>query len=425
MFGNHFYHQRIRNAVAVFGALFNNLNVVRKNSAGAVISQQKVPLSYAPKRDFLARLDAMQNGEVGERQVAVKLPRMSFEIVSMSYDAQRQLPKVNNCVIPSSTFGSSTQVFTPVPYNVNFQLNIYAKGQDDALQCVEQILPYFTPSYTITMKPLDDFDGVKEDVPVSLQGLTFSDDFEGALEARRTVIYTLDFEMKISMYKSIATAGPVITQYDIDNLQMNGDLLFEAKDSAAVASPLIITTNEDTKKTVENFTVSNVPFTTHAMQLGSDTPDNGTATVSGFTKLTSSSGIIVATGEYEYTPDSNFNGTDEFTIDLLYGDSTDPQKLTKTVNVTINPVQDVTATTLTIPGITVGVANVRDLTTNDNFVGATYSIISAPSNGTATLTSGGTLTYTMSSGLSDTLIYGVTPSGGTRENVTVNYIRVL
>jgi hypothetical protein len=161
------------------------------------------------------------------------------------------------------------------------------------------------------------------------------------------------------------------------------------------------------------------------MQLGSDTPDNGTATVSGFTKLTSSSGIIVATGEYEYTPDSNFNGTDEFTIDLLYGDSTDPQKLTKTVNVTINPVQDVTATTLTIPGITVGVANVRDLTTNDNFVGATYSIISAPSNGTATLTSGGTLTYTMSSGLSDTLIYGVTPSGGTRENVTVNYIRVL
>ena len=184
---------------------------------------------------------------------------------------------------------------------------------------------------------------------------------------------------------------------------------------------MIITTNEDTKKTVENFTVSNVPFTTHAMQLGSDTPDNGTATVSGFTKLTSSSGIIVATGEYEYTPDSNFNGTDEFTIDLLYGDSTDPQKLTKTVNVTINPVQDVTATTLGPFAVSIGVADVRDLTTNDTFVGATYSLISAPSKGTATVSSAGSLSYTASSSGADELIYGVTPSGGTRENVTVRF----
>jgi hypothetical protein len=87
MFGNHFYHQRIRKAVAVFGSLFNNINIVRKDSSGAVISQVKVPLSYSPKRDFLSRLDAMQNGEEGERQIAVKLPRISFEIVSMNNDA--------------------------------------------------------------------------------------------------------------------------------------------------------------------------------------------------------------------------------------------------------------------------------------------------------------------------------------------------
>jgi len=421
MFGTYFYHQRIRNAVAVFGSLFNNLNVVRKNTSGATISQVKVPLSYAPKRDFLARIDAMQNGEDGERQIAVKLPRMSFEIVSMSYDAQRQLPKVNNCVIPSTTYGRSTQLFTPVPYNINFQLNVYAKGQDDALQCVEQILPYFTPSYTVTMKPLDDFDGVKEDVPVSLQGITFSDDFEAALEARRTVIYTLDFEMKISMYKSISSASPIITQYDIDNLQLNGDLLFETKDSAAVASPLSITTNEDTAKTVENFTISNVPLTTHGLQLGSSSPSNGTATVTGYRRLTSSSGIIVATGEYKYTPDSDFNGTDEFTIDLLYGDSASPHKITNTINVTISAVQDVTALILGPFAVSIGVADVRDLSTNDGFSSATYTLISAPSRGTATLTSAGSLTYTASSSGTDELVYGVTPSGGTRENVTVRF----
>ena len=87
MFGTYFYHQRIRKAVAVFGSLFNNINVVRSNSAGDIISQVKVPLSYAPKRDFLARIDAMDDGEQAERQIAIKLPRMSFEILSMNFDA--------------------------------------------------------------------------------------------------------------------------------------------------------------------------------------------------------------------------------------------------------------------------------------------------------------------------------------------------
>jgi len=154
MFGTHFYHKRVRSAVSVFGSLFNNLYVLRQNSAGETISQVKVPLSYAPKRNFLARIEAMTNGEQNERVVAIKLPRMSFEINGIAYDETRQLNKMNNLnkVLAGSTV-SRQKLFTATPYNINFDLNVYAKSQDDALQIVEQIFPFFTPQYTVSVKP--------------------------------------------------------------------------------------------------------------------------------------------------------------------------------------------------------------------------------------------------------------------------------
>jgi hypothetical protein len=201
MFGTWFYHKRVRTAVSVFGSMFNNLYVLRENSSGEIISQVKVPLSYAPKRNFIARLDQMSNGEEAERRVAIKLPRMSFEITNMQYDATRQLPKTNAISkVVADTVTSRRKLYTSTPYTISFQLNVYAKSQDDALQIVEQILPYFTPQYTLTIKPFADIDTLTEDVPVTLSGVSFSDDFEGALEQRRTIIYTLDFEMKIALY---------------------------------------------------------------------------------------------------------------------------------------------------------------------------------------------------------------------------------
>ena len=196
---------------------------MRKNSSGEVISQVKVPLSYAPKRDFIERIAQMNTGEDQERQIAIKLPRMSFEIVGMNYDAPRQLPKMNNCkVVPTSYDGTGKRIYTPVPYVVQFQLNAYAKSQDDALQIVEQILPYYTPQYTVTVNPLDDYD-VKEDTPITLTGITFSDDYDGPLEARRTIIYTLDFEMKINLYKGVDSPSKVIGRADVDLIQFGTD----------------------------------------------------------------------------------------------------------------------------------------------------------------------------------------------------------
>lgn len=200
MFGTHFYHKKVRTCVAIFGKLFNNIYVVRTNS------QVKVPLSYAPKQKYLERV--RENPDLSQNsQVAIKLPRMSFEITNFAYDLQRQLTKISNF----NTFGTSNEnrqkFFSPVPYNIGFQLNAYAKNQDDALQIVEQILPTFNPQYTVTIKPfLSEFPDFKEDIPIVLQGVSFADDFEGSLEQRRTIIYTLDFEMKVSFYGSINTS---------------------------------------------------------------------------------------------------------------------------------------------------------------------------------------------------------------------------
>ena len=190
MFGTHFYHEKIRKCVSVFGSLFNNIYVVRRTTGGSSISQVKVPLSYAPKTKYLERIREVPD-LVNDTKVAVKLPRMSFEILTFAYDNTRQLTKVSNFSAAGSSINNRQQFYSPVPYSINFQLNIYAKSQDDALQIVEQILPTFNPQYTLTIKPfVSDYPAFKEDIPIIIQGLSFSDDFEGPQETRRTIIYT-------------------------------------------------------------------------------------------------------------------------------------------------------------------------------------------------------------------------------------------
>lgn len=206
MFGTHFYHEKTKKCVAIFGRLFNNIYVIRKNSSGKVISQLKVPLSYAPKAKYLERI--RENPDLREdTRVAIKLPRMSFEITSISYDTTRQLSKLNNFTNTSTSNLSRKKFNTAVPYVISFQLNAYAKNQDDALQIVEQILPTFNPQYTLTIKPfMTDHPNFLEDIPISIAGVGFTDDYEGDLGSRRTIIYTLDFEMRTNFYGNIPTS---------------------------------------------------------------------------------------------------------------------------------------------------------------------------------------------------------------------------
>tara|TARA_R110000822_G_scaffold20106_4_gene64845 strand:+ start:1819 stop:2604 length:786 start_codon:yes stop_codon:yes gene_type:complete len=223
MFGTYFYHERIRKSVAVFGAIFNNIHVLRKNSSGGVISQVKVPLSYAPRRSFIDRINAANLGEANERSVAIKLPRMSFEIISFNYDATRQLTKISNYNQAGTANTNRNKFYTPVPYNIQFQLNVYAKAHDDALQVIEQIIPYFNPQYTLTVKPVADFPNIKEDTPLVLNSVSFTDDYEGALDQVRRIIYSLDFDMKINFYGPVSSQG-IINQVDAVVYNMNTGL---------------------------------------------------------------------------------------------------------------------------------------------------------------------------------------------------------
>ena len=221
MFGvDHFYHERVRKSVAIFGSIFNDAYIVRR-SGNKVVSQMKVPIAYAPKRKFLERISDMYqagNRDI-ENQTAIKLPRMSFEIVNIQYDAQRQLPKTNyvKCRGDDPTPGSAHKIYSPVPYIITFELNIYGKQHDDCLQVVEQTLPYFSPQYSVSVKPLVGLSDIIEDVPIILQSTSFSDNFEGGLEDRRTIIYTLSFDMKLNMWGPVCkTPRAVIETIDID-----------------------------------------------------------------------------------------------------------------------------------------------------------------------------------------------------------------
>lgn len=212
MFGTYFYHQRIRKAVATFGAMFNDIYVLRKDSGGGIISTQKVPLSYGPRAKFLDRIREMPDLTT-DTKVAIKLPRMSFEITNVAYDPARQLPKLNSFQKGvEGTILSRNKIYNGVPYILSFQLSVYAKNQDDALQVVEQVLPYFNPQYTLSIKPLDDIDTLKEDVPVILTGVVLNDEYEGEMAAtRRTIIYTLDFDMHVYFHGPITASGIIRT----------------------------------------------------------------------------------------------------------------------------------------------------------------------------------------------------------------------
>jgi hypothetical protein len=214
MFGSHFYHATVRKSVAVFGTMFNNITVARKKGDGSLINQVKVPLAYGPKQKFLSRLDSLTGQDAS---VALKLPRISFEITGIELDTSKKLSKRAEIIEPGTT-GTTTQrksIKQFVPYNINMQLNIMAKNQDDGLQILEQILPYFQPEYTLSIKPVDEFDSFKQDVPIILNSVSFDDQYEGDYTSRRVLIYTLDFTMKMAFYGPTSDSK-VIRAIEID-----------------------------------------------------------------------------------------------------------------------------------------------------------------------------------------------------------------
>ena len=220
MFGHQYYNQIIRRYVVMFGTLFNDIVVQRFNTAGARIQAIKVPIAYGPKEKFLARVE--QNPDL-QKKSSVSLPRIGFEMVGMQYMPDRKLSSTQRRVQVQGTAGSNNDiksVFTPVPYDFNFSLSVFVKNADDGIQILEQILPFFTPDWTTTVKIIPEMD-ITHDIPTVLTSVTTEDTYEGDFETRRTLIYNLDFLVKGYIYGPVRKSG-IIKRTLIDFIDSKG-----------------------------------------------------------------------------------------------------------------------------------------------------------------------------------------------------------
>ena len=198
MLGTYYYHQIIRKTIIAFGSLFNDIYIQHKDENGNEVSEIKVPIAYGPIQKFLARIE--QKPDLRKR-VAITLPRMSFEMNSLRYDPGRKVSTVQTF---NSTNGNTpVKVYMPVPYNIGMELNIITKINDDMLQIIEQILPYFQPQFNLTIDLVDSI-GEKRDIPIIIENIQMSDNYEGDYQERRNLIYTINFTAKTYLFGRIA-----------------------------------------------------------------------------------------------------------------------------------------------------------------------------------------------------------------------------
>ncbi len=221
MLGTYFYNETIRKTIIAFGSLFNDVYIERKDSAGVAIQTLKVPLAYGPKQKFIIRLE----GDPGlDQKVAITLPRIGFEINGLDYAPERKLNRIiKKKKVQEATddkLKSMLTQYSPVPYNIGFEMFVMARNSDDGIQIVEQILPFFQPEYTVSIKEVPQMDTIR-DVPIVLNNISYEDTYEGDFTTRRAIIYTFNFTAKTYVY------GPVISSKQItkavvktyDNLQ--------------------------------------------------------------------------------------------------------------------------------------------------------------------------------------------------------------
>ena len=263
----YFYHEILRKTVVSFGTLFNNISIRHENSSGDVVSEIKVPLAYGPTQKFLARLE--QSPDLN-KPVQMTLPRMSFEFIGLNYDAQRKVTTTQTFLTSSSSNKSQEKKsYMPVPYNMEFELSIMTKLNDDMLQIIEQILPYFQPSYNLSVNLVEEI-GEKRDIPIILGSITMNDDYEGDFTTRRALIYTLRFTAKIYLFGPVSSASQdVIKKVSIGYISASSsgtdakaggrDLVYSVEPSATTnyTGTVITTLVGDISKTDSYINVTN------------------------------------------------------------------------------------------------------------------------------------------------------------------------
>jgi len=230
MFGTYFYNESLRRMTIAFGQIFNNIQIKRKNSSGSVIQSIRVPLAYGPKEKFLVRLD--QQPSLNNREFAITLPRMGFEISGISYDSTRKLTRVQKFKrVKTSAEGKIMDYnYMPVPYNISFNLYSFTATAEGGLQIIEQILPFFQPDFTVTINAIPNLN-IKRDVPIILNSVSYEDSYTDDFTKRRAVIYTLGFTAKTYLF------GPASTQKVIKEVQSD---IYSDTDATAREERIIV-----------------------------------------------------------------------------------------------------------------------------------------------------------------------------------------
>ena len=242
MFGNYFYNESMRRMTIGFGQIFNNIQIKRKNDAGKVIQTIRVPLAYGPKEKFLVRLD--QQSSLNNREFAITLPRMGFEISSIAYDPTRKLTRIQKFKqVKSGKDGKVLDFnYTPVPYNISYNLYSFTASAEAGLQIIEQILPFFQPDFTVTINAIPTLN-IKRDIPIILNNVNYEDTYSGDFTTRRAVIYTLNFTAKTYLF------GPSTSQKVIKTVQTDQysdtDRVNKARESRIIVVPSPTTADAD------------------------------------------------------------------------------------------------------------------------------------------------------------------------------------
>ena len=242
MFGNYFYNESMRRMTIGFGQIFNNIQIKRKDDTGKVIQTIRVPLAYGPKEKFLVRLD--QQSSLSNREFAITLPRMGFEISSISYDPTRKLTRIQKFKqVKSAADGKVLDFnYTPVPYNISYNLYSFTASAEAGLQIIEQILPFFQPDFTVTINAIPSLN-IKRDIPIILNSVNYEDTYSGDFTTRRAVIYTLNFTAKTYLF------GPSTSQKVIKTVQTDQysdtDRVNKARESRIIIVPSPTTADAD------------------------------------------------------------------------------------------------------------------------------------------------------------------------------------
>ena len=237
MLNNDYFHfDLIRKYIAIFGTLFNDIYIERTDKKGNT-QNIKVPIEYSPKDKMMARVNADPNIN---RKFALQTPAMGFEYTTYRYNPSTKLPNTVRSNYLNSN-NSVTSQYTPVPYNITFNLYVITKNTEDANKIVEQIIPYFTPDWTVTVELIPEMNEIK-DIPVILTGVDVSDNYNEDFSERRNIIWTLTFEMKVWFYKPLIKAG-LIRFVDVNIYNSNTANILDS----------VGTTNPSIKETIYPF----------------------------------------------------------------------------------------------------------------------------------------------------------------------------